>query len=450
MKSRSREGSVELLGTSTSRIGRSPSGAHGGLGRSYQRTTIFPRFSVFENCRLGRAGNAPGALELVDGGGRLPGEYRAWRAKRWTGRASPASARTVHAGLLSHGEKRQLEIAMCIATQAARPAARRAACRHGRRGNGAHARRCLPALKAGHAILLVEHDMDAVFRVLGSHYCVMVNGAVIASDVPAAVRAGSRTCSWLTWAKFMSTERSIDFSSTLVDAHDVHVHYGESSPCCAAYRCRCAPAKAVGLLGRNGMGKTTLIRALMGRMRATRGRIAVRGQDATLTPPDRVARWGWPTCRSGRRQSSPNLSVRENLVVAARRGVVGPQRLGRSSASSRRFRGCGERLASGGQQLSGGEQQMLAIGRALSTNPDLADPGRGDRRLGAADRARDLADHRRHPRHRHRIADRRSQLPHRSRQHRSALILEKGRRSSRPLGCAARSQPEELATRLGV
>ena len=86
-------------------------------------------------------------------------------------------------------------------------------------------------------------------------------------------------------------------------------------------------------------------------------------------PPDRVARWGLAYVPEGR-AIFPNLSVRENLLVAARRGVSGRNDwpFERILATFPRLR---ERLDHGGQQLSGGEQQMLAIGRALSTNPDL-------------------------------------------------------------------------------
>jgi len=154
----------------------------------------------------------------------------------------------------------------------------------------------------------------------------------------------------------------------LVDAHDVHVHYGESHVLRGVSLSVCA-GEAVGLLGRNGMGKTTLIRTLTGLLRASRGRIAIRGIDATRTPPDRVARWGLAYVPEGR-AIFPNLSVRENLLVAARRGVSGRNDwpLERILTTFPRLR---ERLDHGGQQLSGGEQQMLAIGRALSTNPDL-------------------------------------------------------------------------------
>jgi branched-chain amino acid transport system ATP-binding protein len=166
----------------------------------------------------------------------------------------------------------------------------------------------------------------------------------------------------------MSTETPLSNESELVDTHDVHVHYGESHVL-RGVSLSVRAGEAIGLLGRNGMGKTTLIRTLMGHVRASRGRIAIRGQDATRTPPDRVARWGLAHVPEGR-AIFPNLSVRENLVVAARRGVSGRNdwALERILATFPRLR---ERLDYGGQQLSGGEQQMLAIGRALSTNPDL-------------------------------------------------------------------------------
>ena len=127
--------------------------------------------------------------------------------------------------------------------------------------------------------------------------------------------------------------------------------------------------QAVGLLGRNGMGKTTLIRTLMGYVRATRGQVRWRGADATNQPPERMARRGIGYVPEGR-GIFPNLSVHENLVMSRR---AGPD--GRAAWTMERVLGMfprlAERLDNGGQQLSGGEQQMLAIGRALLTNPKL-------------------------------------------------------------------------------
>jgi len=126
---------------------------------------------------------------------------------------------------------------------------------------------------------------------------------------------------------------------------------------------------AVGLLGRNGMGKTTLIRSIMGYVKAASGRIHVDGRDVTGWPPEKMARLGIGYVPEGR-GIFPNLSVRENLVMSARPGVDG-QRAWTLERVLATFPRLAERLQHGGQQLSGGEQQMLSIGRALMTNPRL-------------------------------------------------------------------------------
>ena len=127
--------------------------------------------------------------------------------------------------------------------------------------------------------------------------------------------------------------------------------------------------KAVGLLGRNGMGKTTLIRSLMGFVPAASGQIAWRGKDVSGYPPERMARLGIGYVPEGR-GIFPNLSVKENLLMSARPGAAG-RRDWTYERVLETFPRLTERLDHGGQQLSGGEQQMLSIGRALMTNPDL-------------------------------------------------------------------------------
>jgi len=156
--------------------------------------------------------------------------------------------------------------------------------------------------------------------------------------------------------------------AALVAVRDLNVHYGESHVL-RGVSLAIRPGEAVGLLGRNGMGKTTLIRTIMGHVRASGGQVDIRGADGTRMRPDRVARAGIAYVPEGR-AIFPNLSVRENLAVAARPGVSGRDDwpLDRILATFPRL---AERLDHGGQQLSGGEQQMLAIGRALTTNPDL-------------------------------------------------------------------------------
>ena len=128
-------------------------------------------------------------------------------------------------------------------------------------------------------------------------------------------------------------------------------------------------ATALGLLGRNGMGKTTLIRAIMGYVPARAGTVSWRGTVVSGRPPERIARLGIGYVPEGR-GIFPNLSVRENLLMSARPGPDG-RRDWTFERVLQTFPRLAQRLGHGGQQLSGGEQQMLAIGRALMTNPRL-------------------------------------------------------------------------------
>jgi branched-chain amino acid transport system ATP-binding protein len=176
-------GTKDVTGWSADRI------SHHGLGRSFQKTNIFSPLSVWDNIRLAAQSRSTPA----------PGNPLGWwlradahagvnqRAERALNLARLSARRNTVAGLMSHGEQRQLEIAMCLATEPEvllldEPLA----------GMGvAEAERMvelLLALKQDHAMLLVEHDMDAVFT-LADRLTVMVNGQVIASGTPAEIRA---------------------------------------------------------------------------------------------------------------------------------------------------------------------------------------------------------------------------------------------------------------------
>jgi len=130
-----------------------------------------------------------------------------------------------------------------------------------------------------------------------------------------------------------------------------------------------APGEMVTLMGRNGMGKTTTVRSIMGLTPATAGAIRFEGRDIRTLPAYRVAQLGIGLVPEGR-QVFPNLTARENLLATAanRVGAADPWTFDKVCALFPRL---AERTASLGSQLSGGEQQMLAIGRALMTNPRL-------------------------------------------------------------------------------
>jgi branched-chain amino acid transport system ATP-binding protein len=148
----------------------------------------------------------------------------------------------------------------------------------------------------------------------------------------------------------------------------VHAWYG-SSHVLHGVDLNIQRGETLGLLGRNGMGKSTLIRTLLGHVPQRDGQIRLFGQDVSRARPHEVARLGVAYVPEGR-GVFPNLSVRENLVMAARRG-----RDGRNDWTCERvldtFPRLQERLTNLGAQLSGGEQQMLSIGRALMTHPEL-------------------------------------------------------------------------------
>jgi branched-chain amino acid transport system ATP-binding protein len=179
-------GTVELLGADVTRWPQ-PRRARAGLGRSYQRATLFPPFTVLENCRLAAQARSQQPWRWWSDASRCESCMEAARGAAT--RVGLERTLDREAGLLSHGEKRQLEIAMCLATDPQvllldEPLA----------GMGADESERMLALvetlRKGHAILLVEHDMGAVFRI-ADRITVMVDGAVIASDEPRAVRANA-------------------------------------------------------------------------------------------------------------------------------------------------------------------------------------------------------------------------------------------------------------------
>jgi branched-chain amino acid transport system ATP-binding protein len=127
------------------------------------------------------------------------------------------------------------------------------------------------------------------------------------------------------------------------------------------------PGEMVTLMGRNGMGKTTTVRSVMGLTQARAGTIRFQGADIRGLPAYRIAQLGIGLVPEGR-QIFPNLTVRENLVATAAARANGEWTLDRVYELFPRL---AERETSMGNQLSGGEQQMLAVGRALMTNPQL-------------------------------------------------------------------------------
>ena len=148
---------------------------------------------------------------------------------------------------------------------------------------------------------------------------------------------------------------------------DVHTYYGESYVL-QGISLEVKKGSVVALLGRNGMGKTTTIRSIIGFTPARRGKVLFKGKDITSLPPYQIAQMNIGLIPQGRR-IFPSLSVEENLTMAARGGgKTGAWTLDRLYSL---FPVLKERASYKGNLLSGGEQQMLSIARSLMTNPDL-------------------------------------------------------------------------------
>jgi branched-chain amino acid transport system ATP-binding protein len=162
-------------------------------------------------------------------------------------------------------------------------------------------------------------------------------------------------------------------SEPLLAVREIHTYYGDSYVL-HGVSLTIEPGTIVAILGRNGMGKTTLIRSVAGLTPPRRGEIALKGRSIAGLPPYRIAQAGVAMVPQGRRIFR-SLSVRENMALPMS-ALAGGRRAGGERAWTidavlAEFPQLAERLTHDGHALSGGEQQMLAIGRALMSNPDL-------------------------------------------------------------------------------
>jgi branched-chain amino acid transport system ATP-binding protein len=149
----------------------------------------------------------------------------------------------------------------------------------------------------------------------------------------------------------------------MLTVEGLHAYYGDSH-ILQGVDLEASAGRVSTLLGRNGAGKTTTIKAIIGEVPPRRGRVVVGGREMTGQPPERIARLGVGLVPQGR-GIFPNLTVRENLLLAARPGAWTEGRI------YELFPALQDRRGHRGDQLSGGEQQMVAIGRALLTNPRI-------------------------------------------------------------------------------
>jgi branched-chain amino acid transport system ATP-binding protein len=333
-----------------------------GLSRSFQILSVFRSLTTFENVRVAVQAQSPqqnslwrDAYELADINART------WSLLAAVGLEERAAEPCAN---LSHGEQRLLEIAITLATDAKlllldEPLAGLAEA--DREVVGALIRQ----LAATHAVLLIEHDIDRVLA-LSDRITVLHQGRVIADGKPTEVannqdvvtaymgtaRAGGpqptvraevlRSAATKPILQLEQVRAGYSGSLVLTDL-DLIVHEGE----------------AVALLGRNGVGKTTMLRAITGTVHKSAGRIIMDGNDITHARPHEINRLGISIVPEGRRLF-PNLNVMENLQIAARPGGASFDEIFDLFPKLRILQ------RARAESLSGGERQMLAIARALT------------------------------------------------------------------------------------
>ena len=330
-----------------------------GLGRTYQISQLFLNLTVEENLFLAAAANQGVEFNFLSSWRK-----RAKFVQRLTRPAEQVNLTPYLSQLvseLSHGLQRQLEIGIAIAMRPRlimldEPAA----------GLSPSERLVLTGLIKGLSrevtLILIEHDMEVVLDI-ADRITVLQHGSVIAEGAPAQIRTNQQVQNVYLG---ISMAKSTPIAPARLEVSDLHAYYGKShvlQGCSLTVDQGC-----VAVLGRNGMGKTTLLRSVMGLTSSRSGSIRWRDKEITGKKPFMIASMGIGYVPQGRRLF-PSLSVDEHLTLTYRQTDVAnawtPQRV------YDLFPELAERRKLSGARLSGGEQQMLAIGRALVTNPTL-------------------------------------------------------------------------------
>lgn len=332
-----------------------------GLGRSFQILSVFRNLTVFENVRIAVQAHSPQRFSLWRDAYHLPELIaRTWAILDSVGLGERAKET---ASDLPHGEQRLLEIAITLATEPEvllldEPLAGLATADRERIGS------LIRRLVGQHGILLIEHDIDRVIS-LSDRITVLHQGQVIAQGAPQAVvnhpqvitaYIGRREEARPTLPTGSPAPRR-QAGVPILALRRVTSGYG-GSRVLRDLNLEVGEGELVALLGRNGVGKTTTLRTIMGTVKPTAGSIEFRGHPIGGRSPHRINRLGVSIVPEGRR-IFPNLTVLDNLQLAQRPGGWRLEEAFGLFPSLRALQG------SKGESLSGGELQMLAIARAL-------------------------------------------------------------------------------------
>jgi len=342
-----------------------------GLARSFQVTNLFPALTVFENLRLG--------AQARDGQ-----RFNAWRSSTDLATVNEETRQLVSflglEGLehvpvssLSYGGQRLVEMGVALAARPRvllldEPLAGLAAAERERITG------LVRRLTEHMAVLLVEHDIDRVFA-FADGVTVMNEGQVIAEGPVEAVRNDPQVQEvYLGHGRDMLVASAAHAPSgharaPIVSVAGINTFYGKSH-ILHDVSLELRAGEVVGLLGRNGAGKSSTLKSMMGLVPPARGRVEFAGRDITGHSPEEIARLGMGFVPQGRRLF-PNLTVAENLTLGRLRRRGGDGIRWEQERIFEFFPRLRERLGSKAETLSGGEQQMVAIARALAGNVRL-------------------------------------------------------------------------------
>ncbi|MET0219780.1 MAG: branched-chain amino acid ABC transporter ATP-binding protein/permease [Tardiphaga sp.] len=335
-----------------------------GMSRSFQILSVFPNLTAFENVRVAvQAADRQWNGFWHDAYDNDAANGKVWSLLDAVGLADRAAELC---SALSHGEKRLLEIAVSLATDAKlllldEPLA----------GLAESDRKVVSALiqrlAKTHAVLLIEHDIDRVLA-MSDRITVLHQGRLIADGKPADVAGhpevitaylgqahGTPAVPRMPMTRTTTIGKTAD--APLLKVEGLRAGYGGGTVL-EDLELLVQPGEVVALLGRNGVGKTTALRAITGTLPISAGRITFEGNDITRMRPDEINRRGISLVPEGRRLF-PNLTVQENLKIATRVGGASVEEICELFPKLKLL------MKSRAENLSGGERQMVAISRAL-------------------------------------------------------------------------------------